>query len=355
MIIFKLMRKKVLLPALLIVSFFLIGGVVLKNLRSDRNSNYLEIFGRAIYYIKNFYVESVNPAELIENAIRGMTKKASPVAGYVKGDLEQFRLRSVFFHPGIIIYPQLERMIVLRVVKGSDAYEKGLRRGDIITKIENVPTRLLSLWEANWLLYGKKGTDVSLKFFRRGEEKEVKVKRDFPIHDFYWRERDLLEIYRIFPETVVALKDSLKGKNKLIIDLRFFFDGDWKAAIELASLFIPNQEITLKTRNREFKKKIGSRVFSGRMILISDTNCIGACAIFSGILAASGVKLLGKDAKAGCGWLTVNLFENSFLIVPDSEIIINGHKLCRDGVKAIKVAEKEILKEARRKLEEKRI
>ncbi len=344
------MRKRAIYAAILLVSVFFIGGVVLKNLAEGKKNNSMELFARAIYYVKNFYVEDVNPFKLIENAIRGLTKKTSPVAGYVKGDLDAFKTRENLSVPGIIIHPEFDRMLVLRVVKGSDAEKKGIKKGDILTKIASTPTRLMSLWEAKWLLYGPEGTEVEVCFFRKGEEKKLTLKRDFPPAPLEWVEEDVVRIYKIFPSTAEELKKSLKGKDSVIVDLRYFLDGDWEAALELASLLSIRMEVLIKGRHETVKKAIGPAPFRAKVALITGPNCTGACTIFAGILKASGARIFGSPAKAGCGWIALNLLSDAFLIVPSYEILVENMHLCKDGVKAEKIEGKDPIKFVREKL-----
>jgi carboxyl-terminal processing protease len=152
---------------------------------------------------------------------------------------------------------------VLALFEGSPAYQKGLRRGDIIAKIAGEETKGWTSDQAVRKLRGPKGTFVEISLKRSGFDELItlQVMRD-EIHiptirayfmvdpqTGYVRLQDFAE--NTNEELGRALKDlSAKGMRRLVLDLRNNPGGPLDQAIKVSNRFLPKGDLIVYTRGR---------------------------------------------------------------------------------------------------------
>jgi carboxyl-terminal processing protease len=101
--------------------------------------------------IKSDYVEPVEDKKLLSDAIAGMVASLDPHSVYL--DQKAFRrdARSVqgkFVGVGIEVAMEDGYVKIVSPIEDSPAYRAGIKAGDLITRIDNVPVKGLSLDEA---------------------------------------------------------------------------------------------------------------------------------------------------------------------------------------------------------------
>lgn len=195
-------------------------------------------FGTAIQIIKSYYVEKTADDKLFEGAIRGMLGQLDPHSDFLNAD-DLKDLRDVttgqFSGLGIEITVEEGLIKVVSPLDGSPAQKAGVKPGDLIALIDNVPVKDLTLREAVKKMRGKKGTAVTLTVIRKNEAKPLKLKLvrdDIKVPSV--KGRLLEEGYgyvrissfqtgtaKSLEQTVADLKKQSHGKLKgLILDLR---------------------------------------------------------------------------------------------------------------------------------------
>jgi carboxyl-terminal processing protease len=152
---------------------------------------------------------------------------------------------------------------VLSLFEGSPAYQKGLRRGDIIAKIAGEDTKGWTSDQAVRKLRGPKGTFVEISLKRTGFDDLItlQVMRDeihiptIPAYFMvdgqtgYVRLQDFAE--NTNEELGRALKDlSAKGMRRLVLDLRNNPGGPLDQAIKVSNRFLPKGDLIVYTRGR---------------------------------------------------------------------------------------------------------
>ena len=151
----------------------------------------------------------------------------------------------------------------MNLFEGSPAYRKGVRRGDVIAKIDGTDATGMTSDDAVRKLRGPKGSSVLLSIARHGYERliDLEVERDeitiptiqgaFMVDagTGYVRLRD-------FSETTDrdlrrALRDlSGKGMKRLVLDLRENPGGPLDQAIRVSNEFLPRGDMIVYTRGR---------------------------------------------------------------------------------------------------------
>lgn len=218
--------------------------------------------------IKKSYVKELSDKEILDAAIRGMLNNLDPYSSYLTA--EQFAAlqeSATGDYAGIGIEANhLEKGIeVVNVISDSPAQAVGLRKGDLIIKINDVSTQNLPPEEGSDLMRGTPGSKVKLTYIAAEdeEEKEVLITRRI-IHTTSVN-YELLEsnigFARITEFQLRTANDlsqaisnmeylSKKPLSGLILDLRNNPGGLLDGATEVSDLFL-NDGIIVKTKGRE--------------------------------------------------------------------------------------------------------
>lgn len=218
--------------------------------------NDLRTFAEVLERIKTAYVEPIDDKTLFENAIKGMLSNLDPHSSYLEPeDFRQLQESTSGEFGGLGIEVGLEDGIlqVIAPIDDTPAASAGLEAQDLIIKIDDQPTKGLSLMEAVEKMRGKPGTSIRLTIVRDGRKPfEVSLKRAVIksrsvksqlLEDDY----GFLRISQFQVNTgneVEKALASLKKENKgqalkgLVLDLRNNPGGVLQAAVEVTDHFI---------------------------------------------------------------------------------------------------------------------
>ncbi|MFN7016945.1 MAG: S41 family peptidase, partial [Fimbriimonadales bacterium] len=154
---------------------------------------------------------------------------------------------------------------IVRPLPNSPASKAGLKPGDIIIAVDGKSLERVALDDAVRMIRGPRFTEVRLTIRRNGinEPFTVTIRRDLvesPTVDVYL-EDDENKIYRIwlqnFSEKAPTLLDRAlneirqNGGRALILDLRANPGGLLDSAIEVASRFIPGEQVVVSVVGRQ--------------------------------------------------------------------------------------------------------
>jgi carboxyl-terminal processing protease len=232
----------------------------------DEVAQQYKIFTSALSAIEREYVEDVPSDRLVYGAIEGMLKTLDPHSTFF--DPKQYaqmreRQEGRYYGLGISIQVIDGDITVMSVFEGSPAYRAGLRRGDVIARIEGEDTKGWLSDQAVKKLKGPKGTKVNISIRRPGYDKLIDMDA----------ERDEVNITTVrgafmidaqtgyiklgdFSETsdreVGDALDKLEaqGMKRLVFDLRDNPGGPLDQAIRIANRFLPRGDMVVYTRGR---------------------------------------------------------------------------------------------------------
>lgn len=242
----------------------LFGGQVLA--RQDSMTRQYETFASAIAAIETHYVGEVDVERLVTRAIDGMLQTLDPHSNFM--DARQYtRLRERqegrYYGLGIQITPIEGRITVNSIFEGSPAYRRGIRRGDVIARIEGENAIGMSSDDAVRLLRGPRGSAVNISVRREGYEEliDLRVERDeisiatveaaFLIDDEvgYVRLRDFSETSNDeLSRALASLREE--GAARLLLDLRSNPGGPLDQAIKVSNQFLSRGDMIVYTRGR---------------------------------------------------------------------------------------------------------
>ena len=263
------MRHSRLLPAALLAVALsaLVGGFYGSVLaRQDEVLKEYRVFTEAISAIQREYAEEVPADRLVYGGIEGMLKTLDPHSSFF--DPRQYaqmreRQEGRYYGLGITINVIDGDITVQSIFEGSPAFKTGLRRGDIIARIEGEDAKGWTSEDAVKRLKGPKGTTVNIGIKRRGYDQllELDVMRDevqivsvrgaFMVDDEtgYVKLAEFTETSN--NEMGAALEQlTAKGMKRLVLDLRDNPGGALDQAIAITNRFLPRGEMIVYTRGR---------------------------------------------------------------------------------------------------------
>ena len=264
-----LMRNSRFLPiALLAVLLSALAGGFYGSVlaRQDEVTPHYRVFTAALAAIDREYVEQVPSDRLVYGGIEGMLKTLDPHSSFFDPrSYAQMRERQEgrYYGLGIQIQPIDGDITVMSIFEGSPAFKKGLRRGDIIARIENEDAKGMTSEDAVKRLKGPKGTPVNIAIKRRGYDQLIplEVTRDevnivsvrgafmMDAETGYLKLGEFTETSNT--EVGAALQQLVgKGMKRLVFDLRDNPGGALDQAIAISNRFLPRGDMIVFTRGR---------------------------------------------------------------------------------------------------------
>jgi len=214
-----------------------------------------EVFDR----IKNAYVEPVDDAKVLEDAIRGMIAGLDPHSSYLEPDAFeelQEHTSGEFGGVGIEISQDDGFIRVIAPIDDTPAEKAGIKSGDLITRLDGEPIQNMGIDEAINRMRGEPGTSIVLTIVRKGEDKPREIKVVLAIiHVASVKQRMLgedfgyLRITQFQSNTGADLKKAMakleanQALKGLVLDLRNNPGGVLQAAVDVVDAFISEGKI----------------------------------------------------------------------------------------------------------------
>ena len=212
------------------------------------------------------YVEETSDKKLIEGAISGMLQKLDPHSAYItEKDLADFRTKTTgeFGGIGIEIEPTKAGDIkIITPIDDTPAYKAGIKAGDIITHINGTAVQGISFSKAISMMRGKKGTEVTLTIYRKGEKLlKINITRDTiktkSVRHYTSDDMGYIRISAFQKTSATDMKKAIQSIEEklgdkfagLVLDLRNNPGGLLTQAIAVSDAFLEQGEI-VSTRGR---------------------------------------------------------------------------------------------------------
>ncbi len=263
------------------IGVLLVGSVFFGfNKEDDRNFQIiksLDVFNSVFKELDMFYVDSIDPKEVVEYGIRAMLAKTDPYTEYYPEEDNTLKemTSGKFGGIGSVIryYTPRKRVAIIEPSEGNPAAEAGLKAGDIIMEIngkdmaqgDRIPNDLTSYVSDN--LRGDPGTLCIIKVERPTSDStyvpmEFKVTRGTirtnPVPYFGMLSDSIGYIYistfsvegcsKEVKRALVELKQQ--GATSLVIDLRGNGGGLLSEAVNVVNFFVPKGKEIVKTKGK---------------------------------------------------------------------------------------------------------
>ena len=257
--------------------------------------------------INGYYVDSVDTEKLVEDAIRGMLEKLDPHSAY--SNAEQTKrlnepLQGSFDGIGVQFNILDDTLMVIQTITGGPSEKAGVMAGDRIISVGDTAIAGVKMPQEEIMkrLRGKRGTIAHLGILRDGIDETIyiDVERDkIPLNSvdaaFMVTPNTGLIRFSNFAVTthkeVVEAIDKLKaqGMKNLILDLTQNGGGFLQAAAEIASEFLPKDDLIVYTQSRAYKPQYfrsrgGNAFQEGKVMVLVDEYSASAAEILAGAI-----------------------------------------------------------------------
>jgi len=333
-------RRIVLWISTPVVAFAIIGGVLSKATAREDTYPQLRIFADVVDKITGDYVDKVNVDKVMAGAMHGLADSLDPDSAYLSADQVK-QIESNAPLPTGDVGLDLTRQYYLRVIAtrdGSPADKAGLRTGDYVSIIDDMPTREMSVFEGMRRLRGAPGSKVKLTIIRgsTADPHVIELTREvIPATDVTGKMAapgvGYVRIAAVGPKTAeqtkIRINELVKGgASKLIVDVRRASGGSLDGGVALAKLFVPTGTLTVKETRGAEKETIAAGTGDGSVTvpttILIDTGTSGGAELFASALLGNkradliGEHTIGRAAQQklvrlpdGSGlWLTTTRF-----------------------------------------------
>ncbi len=214
---------------------------------------------------------------------------------------------------GINIASYSGKIYIANVLKNTPADNAGLKRGDLILKIDDFNIKGKTLFQAIQHLKGPVGTTLEITVLRGNKEFTKKIKREeININHVEYRKleknigyiRLSSFISKDTPKHLIGALDYLKDTKGLILDLRGNKGGLFQNAVFGANLFMQNGFIVHVLDNKgnlnSYSADKSACVYHKPIVIIVDNESASAAEILTGALQDNkrakivGTKTFGK-------------------------------------------------------------
>ncbi|MEE1236195.1 MAG: S41 family peptidase [Bacteroidaceae bacterium] len=261
----------------------------------------------ATVMINNYYVDSVSSKKQVEDAINGMLSKLDPHSAYSNPEETKKMnepLAGSFEGIGVQFNMLEDTLLIIQPVPKGPSEKVGILAGDRIVTVNDTSIAgvKMSREEIMRRLRGPKGTTAHLGIKRQGIKDLLKfdvIRDKIPVNsvDAAYMVTPTIGLIRFnnfaqttHKEIVEAIKKlQAQGMKDLIIDLQQNGGGYLQAAAEIASEFLPKNDLIVYTRGRrapsqEFRSTGGGLFTEGKIAILVDEYSASASEILAGAI-----------------------------------------------------------------------
>ncbi len=241
------------------------------------------MLAEVLHKVRSNYVDEVGYEELIEMAVRGMVSGLDAHSAYLDAEeYEEIRISTAGSYSGIGLEVSVDnnQVIVVAPFDGTPAQRAGIRSGDIIISIDNMPVVSDNLSDTIKNMRGRPGTKVNIVISRPGADEPL----SFDLERTHIRVASVkgrlletgygyLRISQFSETTGAELEDALNRLlaesddrlDGLVLDLRDNPGGVLDSAIDVADLFL-DRGIVVSAEGRTEEARFSMRAKQGDLL-----------------------------------------------------------------------------------------
>jgi carboxyl-terminal processing protease len=228
----------------------------------------LEIFSNLYKEINTYYVDDVDPGQLMRTGIDAMVESLDPFTNYIsESQIEGYRYMTEGKYNGIgaVSEKMGDYVTITELYEDQAADKAGLKPGDKIIAVDGKDAVDKDPEALNNILRGFPGTEVELTIRRPGREgdfnitlerTEVKVP-NVPYHGMISDDVGYVALTTFTREAgknvanaVKALKQENPGLKGVVFDLRGNGGGLLSEAVNVSNVFIPRNKVVVTTKGK---------------------------------------------------------------------------------------------------------
>ena len=260
------MKRALKISIPLVIAFLLFAFIGPRNDRYFQIVKNLDIFATLFKEVNAYYVDEVNPNQLMRSGIEAMLKDLDPYTSYIaEDDIEDYLTVTTGEYGGIgaLVDKKDGISTIVMPYEGYAAHRAGLKIGDQILRINDIDINNKPSEQISKLLKGQSNSNIKLEVKRYGVDETfvVDLKREkITINNVpysgmvtddigYIRLTDFTTKAGI--EVAVALKTlKSEGAQKIILDLRGNPGGLLEEAVNVSNVFVPKGREIVSTKGK---------------------------------------------------------------------------------------------------------
>lgn len=219
-------------------------------------SKNLDIFTTLFRDVNTYYVDSVQPGDLMKKGIDAMLRTLDPYTVFIpESDVEDYRMTHIsaeYGGIGALVHERDGAIEVSEVYEGFPAQKAGIQVGDHILSVNGMSTTGRKVDDVTEVMKGQKGTSVRLSLQREGvaqpfEKVIVRDEIKFKNVPYFGKISDKVGYIRLTQflensaaevrEALVTLQQD-SGLQAVVLDLRGNGGGLLKEAVDIVNLFV---------------------------------------------------------------------------------------------------------------------
>jgi carboxyl-terminal processing protease len=292
------------------LAFILIFGLGIFGFRHEERffeiARNLDIYATLYKELNRYYVDEINPNQLMKKSIDAMLKNLDPYTNfYAEDEIEDYRTMTTGQYTGIgaVISTIKNQHTVFSIIEGSPAQKSNLQIGDEILKIDGVDIKNRKDANPDKLMKGQAGSTVKLTIGRVGQPKplDIVVGREFvktgnvPYHGMISDEVGYILLTDFTQTAAREVKTAFvelkgKGMKKLVLDVRGNPGGLLDQSVAICNIFVPKDVEIVSTKgkisewNKVYNAPMGATDTEMPMVVLTNSHSASAAEIVSGVM-----------------------------------------------------------------------
>lgn len=228
-------------------------------------SKNLEIFATLYRELNVFYVDDIQPGEMMKVGIDAMLESLDPYTTYItESNIEDYRFMTTGQYGGIgsLIRSVDGDIYISEPYEGFPAHQAGLKAGDKILEIDGKKIKDKKQDEISKLLKGQSGTKLTITYDRAGDVNTTELQRaevKIPDVPYYGMVDDKVGYISLSSFTRTASSEVRKafedlrnnhGMEELVFDLRGNGGGLLHEAVNIVNFFVPQGQEVVSTKGK---------------------------------------------------------------------------------------------------------
>lgn len=226
----------------------------------------LDIFATLYKEVNSYYVDEINPSQLMRKGIGSMLSSLDPYTTYIpEDDIEDYRTITTGEYGGIgaVVDKKDGVSTIVLPYEGYPAHRAGLIAGDKIVGINGIDLEGKSSDQISKLLKGQSNSELVLTIERYGKDApfDVTLSREritinnVPYHGMVTEDIGYVKLTDFTTEAGAEVKNAVnelkaKGAAKIILDLRGNPGGLLEEAVNVSNVFVGKGREVVTTRGK---------------------------------------------------------------------------------------------------------
>ena len=226
----------------------------------------LDIFATLYKEVNSYYVDEINPSQLMRTGIESMLETLDPYTTYIpEDDIDDYRTMTTGEYGGIgaVVNKKNGISTVVMQYEGYPADKAGLKAGDQILKINGVVLEGKSSDEISKLLKGQSNSEIKLTIKRPNKEdlfdvllaRERITIKNVPYYGMVTEDIGYVKLTDFTTEAGAEVRNAVNelkedGATKVILDLRGNPGGLLEEAVNVSNVFVGKGREVVTTRGK---------------------------------------------------------------------------------------------------------